>query len=99
MEYSNLPVMYDSESGVRYYNNLKYPEIPRSETDVYIITVIGHRLDVLSDHYYSNTGDSWIISTANGLSGDSMFFTPGTHLRIPTNTTTVKNDFNTLNNL
>ena len=99
MNYSSIPSIKDASTGVRYYPNLKYPEIPLSESDVYIITVFGDRLDILADHYYSNVDDAWIISTANQLPGDSLFFPPGTQLRIPINITPIKGDFNKLNNL
>jgi phage tail protein X len=94
-----MPSLKDIYTGVRYYPSLKYPEIPLSETDIYIITVFGDRLDIFADHYYGTTDDSWIISTANGLSGSSIFFEPGTQLRIPTDTITIKNNFNQLNGL
>lgn len=99
MNYSSIPITKDPITGVRYYPNLKYPEIPLSESDIYIISVFGDRLDVLSDYYYGTTDDLWIISTANGLPGDSLFIVPGTQIRIPTNTTQIKNSFNKLNNL
>lgn len=99
MNYNNVPVLKDDRSGVRYYPNLKYPIIPLSENDIYTIAVFGDRLDVLADHYYGNVEDAWIISTANGLSGTSLFFTPGDQIRIPTDTIAIKDAFNRLNNL
>lgn len=98
MNYNGVPILKDV-SGKRYYISLKYPEIPLSENDIYIITVYGDRLDVISNQYYKNTEDAWIISTANGLYGDSLFFTPGTQLRIPTDIIRIKNNFNVLNHL
>lgn len=99
MNYNSATILRDAETGIRYYKAFKYPEIPLSETDIYIITAFGDRLEALSNHYYGNTDDAWIISVANGLPGDSLFFTPGTQLRIPTDTTPIKNSFNTLNGL
>lgn len=99
MNYSSVPVIKDPATGIRMYPNLKYPEIPLRESDIYTIAVFGDRLDVLSDHYYGNTEDAWIISVANGLPGDSLFFTPGNQIRIPTDVTSIKNAFNVLNGL
>ena len=99
MNYSNIPSIVDTETGIRYYPNLKYPEIPLSANDIYIISVFGDRLDDICNFYYKNMEDVWIISTANGLPGDSLFVTPGTQLRIPSDITYIKNAFNVLNNL
>ena len=99
MDYNTVPILKDQEKGVRYYPNLKYPEIPLSETDIYTIAVFGDRIDVLSNHYYGNMEDRWIISTANGLSGESFFFSPGSQIRIPTDTVPIKEAFNRLNKL
>lgn len=99
MDYSNIPILKDSVTGKRYYKNLKYPVIPLSVNDIYTIAVFGDRLDVLADHYYGNSSDAWIISTANGLPGDSLFLTPGAQIRIPTDVIGIKDNFNRLNNL
>ena len=99
MNYSNIQVLKDAASGRRYYPSIKYPEIPLSETDIYITTVFGDRLDIIADHYYNTADDVWILSTANGFAGDSLFCSPGTQLRIPTNIIPIKNALNKLNSL
>lgn len=99
MDYSNVKVLKDVFTGRRYYENVKYPQIPLSEFDIYIETVFGDRLDVIADDYYGNTGDYWIIAAANGLIGDSLSVPPGTQLRIPTDVASVKAAFNKLNNI
>ena len=99
MNYSSVPVLKDVYTGRRYYQNVKYPAIPLSEFDIYIETVFGDRLDVIADDYYNKTEDYWIIAAANGLIGDSLFVEPGTQLRIPTDTESVKLAFNKLNNI
>ena len=92
-------VILKTDTGKRYYKRLKYPSIPLSTQDIYIITVDGDRLDQISEDYYNNTDDYWILVAANQLPGDSLFITPGTQLRIPTNTTEIKRLFNQLNGL
>lgn len=99
MNYNNIPVLKEEGTGRRYYSGVKYPVIPLSVDDIYIITVFGDRLDVICDDYYGNTEDIWIISTANGLPGDSLYVTPGTQLRIPTNTREIKNNLKKLNGI
>ena len=49
----------------RYYKYLKYPEIPVDISDIYIITKIGERLDLLANQYYQDPDLWWIITKAN----------------------------------
>lgn len=98
MRYDNDLVEKDPKTGVRYYRALKYPEIPLSVNDIYIISAFGDRLDQLADQYYDSVEDYWIIAVANTLPGDSLFITPGTQIRIPSDITDVKRRFNELNN-
>ena len=96
--YTSAPIL-KTNTGKRYYKTLKYPSIPLSTSDIYIITVVGDRLDQISYDYYDTTDDYWILVAANQLAGDSLFITPGTQLRIPTDTTAIKQEFNRINNL
>ncbi len=45
--YDNPTINFTSQ-GKRYYKQKYYPNIPLSETDEYIITTIGDRLDTLA---------------------------------------------------
>ena len=38
----------------RYYKALKYPEIPLSINDIYLITTTGDRLDLLANQFYKD---------------------------------------------
>ena len=98
MRYDSQDILKDNITGKRYYKALKYPSIPLSENDIYIISVFGDRLDILSYQYYNNVEDYWIIAIANNFSGESIFIPPGTQVRIPTDTVEVKKLFNDLNN-
>ena len=49
----------------RYYYPLRYPNIPLSSNDVYIITTIGDRLDSLANQFYNDVRLWWVIATAN----------------------------------
>ena len=44
MRYNNPEIKY-TISGKRYYKRKTYPQIPFSDTDIYVITTIGDRLD------------------------------------------------------
>ena len=88
------------KNGVRYYTNVFYPEIPLSESDIYVITTDGDRLDLLANEYYGDASLYWIISTANiTLPQNSLHLPPGTQLRIPQDITSIINSYEQLNNL
>ena len=51
--------------GTVYYRNTKYPEIPLSENDIYVLTDFGDRLDLLANQFYNDVTLYWIIAAAN----------------------------------
>ena len=82
-----------------YYLNLKYPEIPLSINDTYIITTVGDRLDTLADKFLGNVNLWWIITTANPdvIRRDSFNLKPGIEIRIPDNIQGIIEAFEALN--
>lgn len=94
--YSNIEILKDS-NGKRYYKPVKYPDIPFSPEDIYIITTYGDRLDIISYDYYKSVDYYWVLLVANNLPGNSIFVTPGTQLRIPANLEQVLSDYERLN--
>ena len=82
-----------------YYLNLKYPEIPLSINDTYIITTVGDRLDTLANEFYNNVDYWWIIATANTnvIRRDSYSIKPGTEIRIPENPEGIIETFEKIN--
>lgn len=97
MRYQNIAILKDEETGKRYYKAPKYPPVPYSDDDVYIITVFGDRLDIIAQDYYGDISDYWIIQCANNLPGDSIFVDVNTQLRIPINIVPIKEAYNKLN--
>lgn len=95
--YQNIQVVKTDNLLNRYYVNNIYPEVPYSENDSYVITVLGDRLDLLAFNFYGDTSLWWIISTANALPGDSIYLVPGTQLRIPSNVMGIMNDYKLIN--
>lgn len=80
------PTILTTLKGKPYRKSKSYPNIPLSESDVYVITTIGDRLDILSYQYYNDAELWWIISMANNnVTKGFIFPEPGTQLRIPTN--------------
>ena len=40
-----------------------YPNIPKSDSDIYVVTQTGDRLDQLSNQFYGDSSLWWIIGT------------------------------------
>jgi nucleoid-associated protein YgaU len=99
MRYNNSEIKY-TLSGKPYYRRKNYPQIPYSDSDVYVITTIGDRLDTIAYSYYNNAELWWVISVANNnITKGSMFPEPGTQLRIPIDVNSVLNLFDAENNI
>jgi hypothetical protein len=97
--YRNIDVT-QSLNGPRHYINSKYPNVPLSNGDIYVITTINDRFDVLAQTYYGDSSLWWIISLANDFLPQNSLYPPiGIQLRIPTNTNTVLTNFSNANQL
>jgi hypothetical protein len=95
--YQNIPIIKNSE-GTRYYRDNKYPRIPLSVNDIYVITTVGDRLDYLAYTYYRDSELYWIISAANNnITKGALYPVPGTQLRIPTDINSVLDLYNQFN--
>jgi phage tail protein X len=83
----------------RTYRALKYPEIPLSIDDVYVITTEGDRLDLLANQFYQDVDMWWVITTANPgiIKRDTFNLKPGLEIRIPTDTQGIIQNFESLN--
>lgn len=66
------------------YKTKRYPNIPLRESDVYVATETGDRLDTLANYFYGHASLWWIIATANNIHDAKFSFADGTILRIPT---------------
>lgn len=98
MRYDNTPILKDKTTGRRYYKNTLYPQINPKLSDIYVITNGGDRLDLLANQYYKDPTLWWIIASANNMSKDSIYITPGTQLRIPTDITSFLDEYDKINN-
>jgi nucleoid-associated protein YgaU len=95
--YQNIQIIKNSE-GTRYYRDNKYPRIPLSVNDIYVITTIGDRFDLLALQYYGDSSLWWVISSANeNLPQNSLYIPVGTQLRIPSNSSEVITSYTFLN--
>ena len=65
------------------YRTSRLPQYEPQETDLYIFSREGDRLDLLANAFYSDPHMWWIIADANNLGKGSMTVPPGLQLRIP----------------
>ena len=80
------------------YQTVRYPDIPRSNNDIYVFTTIGDRYDTLAQQYYGDSSLWWVIANANGkLDKGSLTPKVGSQVRIPINPTPTLAEYNVLN--
>lgn len=90
--YENNETQKLSDGRVVYRTRL-YPNIPKTDKDIYIVTQTGDRLDTLANQFYGDSSLWWIIATANNIHDATFAVEDGTTLRVPENYTKIINDF------
>ncbi len=82
-----------------YYKNVRYPEIPESPNDVWVITEWGDRLDLLANTFYGDITLYWIIAIANPnyVNFGSIYINEGTQIRIPVDVDGILRSYNRIN--
>ena len=58
-------IIETTPQGKPYIKGKQYPNTPLSASDIYVITTVGDRLDLLAYNYYRDVNLWWIISAAN----------------------------------
>ena len=81
--YSKSRVTYKNNK--EYFKTTIYSQIPKSDSDIYVITQFGDRLDLLAHQFYGDVDLWWIIAISNigKVRRDSFFIKPGLQIRIP----------------
>jgi len=75
-----------TNNGTEFYKTVKYPEVTISDNDIYVITQVGDRYDLLANQYYGDSSLWWAVSSANYGSQQNSYYPPvGVQLRIPAN--------------
>jgi hypothetical protein len=88
-----------SYNNKRAYKTVRYPEIPLSENDIYVISQAGDRFDILANEYYSDPTLWWVISISNqNLPQNSLSIPEGQQIRIPNNLSSILFNFENINN-
>jgi len=96
--YNNTDILKTEYTNRPYYKGKFYPNVPLSESDVYVITTVGDRLDNLAYSYYRDSTLWWIIAMANNnITKGALFLEPGTQLRIPTDINIILNQYKQFN--
>jgi hypothetical protein len=81
------------KDGREVYRTKIYPNIPLRDSDIYIVTQGGDRLDTLAYQYYGDQSLWWIIATANNIHDAPFAVADGTILRVPKNYLEIVNKF------
>ena len=81
------------KDGREVYTTRIYPNIPLKDTDMYIVSQEGDRLDTLAYQYYGDQSLWWIIATANNIHDASFAVEDGTILRVPQDYLKIINNF------
>tara|TARA_Y100000816_G_scaffold259636_1_gene215331 strand:+ start:256 stop:555 length:300 start_codon:yes stop_codon:yes gene_type:complete len=93
--YATTPKKLD-KSGIRVYSTTYYPQIPIENSDKFVMSKVGDRIDSLAYKFYGDVTLWWIIAKANGIKGKTAL-EPGIPLRIPGNITQIIENFINLN--
>lgn len=93
--YENNKIKLDKD-GKRVYSSTYYPSIPLENSDEFIQTKVGTRLDTVAHTFYGDASLWWIIAKANGISG-KIVIPSQTYLRIPSHVTSILETFKKLN--
>lgn len=96
--YQNTKIINQPETNIKYYRDTKYPIIPLSINDIYVISVDGDRYDKLAQQYYQDSTLWWIISIGNDNLPQNTLYPPiGLQIRIPQNISNILTAYNKLN--
>ena len=95
--YRNIKPKKEAD-GRRVYRPKIYPNIPKSDQDIFVATQTGDRFDTLANQFYGDSSLWWIIASANPINtSDSLVPTPGEQLRIPANPNEIISKYEQLN--
>ena len=65
------------------YRITRYPKFPKQESDLYIISREGDRLDLLANEFYEDPRYWWVLAEANNVGKGTMIIPSGLQIRIP----------------
>lgn len=83
LRYKEFTDVIKTDEGKRRYSTLYYPKFEKRSSDIYIITKITDRLDLLAFQYYGDSRYWVVLSKANKLNLATIKPPVGFRLRIP----------------
>lgn len=89
-----------TDTGKRYYSTTLPPTVDKTDTDIYIITAYGDRLDLIAYDYYGDASKWWVIASANPSAfsyNGSLAVEPGLQLRVPLSSTAPESQYESQN--
>ena len=72
------------------YGTTYYDKVPETNSDVFVTTQYGDRLDKLAFEFYGDSSLWWFLARVNNI--NTMNIEPGTSLRIPVSTEFARGD-------
>jgi hypothetical protein len=78
---STLKKIGNKNKKVTKLNTTLYDKVPARDDDVWVISQVGDRFDLLADEFYGDTQLWWYIARANNM--HTMNIPHGTSMRIP----------------
>jgi phage tail protein X len=78
--------------GRRVFRPKIYKNIPKRDSDIYIVTQGGDRLDTIAYQMYGDSSLWWIIAAANNIHDATFAVKEGTVLRVPENYNQILNN-------
>jgi|TARA_B100000035_G_scaffold15125_1_gene12329 hypothetical protein len=94
--YSKIDII-KKEGQRRFTETVRYPLIPPSIGDTYIVAMQGDRLDNLAYEYYKDPSLWWILARANKIGLGTLNIESGKQIRIPENPQTIIDEYNRIN--
>tara|TARA_B100001123_G_C15233121_1_gene995991 strand:- start:1204 stop:1497 length:294 start_codon:yes stop_codon:yes gene_type:complete len=71
----------DKKGGIVKYNTTMYKKIPERNDDLYVLSTVGDRFELLAEQYYGDHNLWWYIAKANNMKFNNI--PVGTRIRIP----------------
>ena len=82
--YDNTSIIRDDKTKVMKRTSKFYNSIPERNDDIYVMTQMGDRCDLLAHQYYGDASLWWYIAKANKLNYNNL--DEGITIRIPVTT-------------
>jgi nucleoid-associated protein YgaU len=95
--YTYSEVLKTNETNKQYLESTIYPKVKAKDTDMYIISEAGDRLDLLAHKYYGDQNLWWVIATANNINDATFYVEEGVQLRIPSDINAILTDLQKIN--